>query len=159
MAKDPSSPKNSLRARRARLAVARVAQDIVLQRTQDVDMDALAADLHYSASHLRALFRGLSGEPAGQTAKRLRLDRAAVVLRMGHGVVRDVSRRSGYASTEAFTRAFKSRFGVTPGRFARGDPPAAPMATPMAIGLALRFHIGRLAISAHDTNSKKPGDE
>ncbi|MDX2220718.1 MAG: helix-turn-helix domain-containing protein [Burkholderiales bacterium] len=132
--------KSTRRAARALAAVSHVAERITRRRAPRVDVASLARDLHYSASHLRALFRTRSGESLGRRAKRLRLDRAAAALRRGRLSVADIAQRAGYASPEAFARMFKARFGVSPRRFARGERAVGPLAWPVEMGLSLAAH-------------------
>lgn len=94
------------------------------------------AKTHYSISHARWLYRRVYGESLGQAAKRVRLDRAAYELSKGRFSIRAISRRAGYASQEAFTRAFARRFGITPRGFARGKAPASPKRKAIDIGIA-----------------------
>src|SRR5262249_10569823 len=46
-----------------------------------------------------------------------RLHRAAIELITGELPVPRIARRAGYGSQEAFTRAFKTAYGVPPGRY------------------------------------------
>src|SRR6185503_3779409 len=57
------------------------------------------------------------GETAAETVRRLRLHRAAVELITGELPVQRIARRAGYGSQEAFTRAFKTAYGVPPARY------------------------------------------
>jgi AraC family transcriptional regulator len=59
----------------------------------------------------------MQGETAAETVRRLRLHRAAVELITGELPVPRIARRAGYGSQEAFTRAFKTAYGVPPARY------------------------------------------
>ena len=50
-----------------------------------------------------------------------RLDRAAELLRYGRAQISEVAGRVGYSSEAAFSRAFKSRFGMSPLHWRRAD--------------------------------------
>jgi AraC-like DNA-binding protein len=51
-----------------------------------------------------------------------RLDRAAELLRYGRAPISEVAGRVGYKSEAAFSRAFKSRFAMSPLQWRRTDP-------------------------------------
>ncbi|MCE2560102.1 MAG: GyrI-like domain-containing protein [Acidobacteria bacterium] len=57
---------------------------------------------------------------AGGRIARVRLERAAWHLSRAGATVTDVALDSGYKAPEAFTRAFRSRFGVSPSEYRRG---------------------------------------
>jgi AraC-like DNA-binding protein len=129
-----SVPKPPRRSARTVREVARIAQTLVKPGLRRHDARELAASAHFSVSHFRALFRTLHGESMGATAKRLRLDRAAFELRHEQRPLVSVALRAGYRCSEAFTRAFRARFGVSPRRLALGNP---PQQSAVALGLAL----------------------
>jgi AraC-type DNA-binding domain-containing proteins len=51
-----------------------------------------------------------------------RLDRAAELLRYGRAPVSEIARHVGYTSEAAFSRAFRSRFAMSPLQWRRTDP-------------------------------------
>jgi AraC family transcriptional regulator len=69
----------------------------------------------------------MQGETVAETVRRLRLHRAAAELITGELPVSRIARRAGYGSQEAFTRAFKSAYGVPPGRYRGAFAPAPAM--------------------------------
>jgi len=78
-------------------------------------LEAVADAAGLSLFHFHRRFAETMGETVGSYIRRTRLDwAAAVVLRTGAPLL-DTALRSGYASQEAFTRAFARQFGVTPG--------------------------------------------
>jgi AraC family transcriptional regulator len=82
---------------------------------EDLDLATLAAVAHFSAFHFHRLFRALTGEPIGDYLWRRRLEMAALRLRSQPGLsVLEVALGVGFGSTEAFSRAFRTRFGCTP---------------------------------------------
>jgi CheY-like chemotaxis protein len=83
----------------------------------DFGISELATSLGYSRS---GLYRKLSevGEVApSQLLQRIRLDRAAQMLRDDAGSVSRIARDCGFRSLGHFSRAFKARFGVSPSQF------------------------------------------
>jgi AraC family transcriptional regulator len=80
----------------------------------DVSLKALAARAGLSRFHLHRLFAKTIGETPAQLALRLRLGRAARLLLAGGDSVLDVALSCGFQSHEAFSRAFRRRFAMTP---------------------------------------------
>src|SRR5215472_763097 len=88
---------------------------------EDLSLAALAEKSGWSPFHLHRVFAAAAGETPKQFTLRLRLDRAAVVLVTTNDSVLDVALACGFASHEVFCRAFRRRFGMTPGDYrARG---------------------------------------
>ena len=79
--------------------------------------EVLADVAGFSRHHFHRVFRGMVGESAMGCIRRLRLERAAQQLRFTKEPVTDVALGSGYQSHEAFTRAFRARFGLAPSGF------------------------------------------
>ncbi|MFG0257468.1 MAG: GyrI-like domain-containing protein [Phycisphaerales bacterium JB043] len=84
---------------------------------EDVSLEELAQAASYSMFHFHRLFRGLMGESVREYSRRLLLERAAHHLTHGDNDILHIALDAGYDSHEAFTRAFKERFGVTPSLF------------------------------------------
>lgn len=84
---------------------------------EEIPLEELAAAAHYSVFHFHRLFRGLTGETVREHVRRLRLERAAHRLVRGEGDILSAALDAGYSSHEAFTRAFKARFGVAPSEY------------------------------------------
>jgi AraC family transcriptional regulator len=81
---------------------------------QDVSLDALAAQAGLSPFHLHRVFSVTAGETPKQFTLRLRLGRAAAMLLTSDESVLNVALACGFQSHEAFSRAFRRRFGMTP---------------------------------------------
>lgn len=77
-------------------------------------LDDVAAVAGLSKFHLSRAFEACFGKSVIRYARERRLSEAAKRLAVnGHGIL-DVALQFGYNSHEAFTRAFKAQFGVTP---------------------------------------------
>jgi AraC-like DNA-binding protein len=89
--------------------------------TGSLDESLLAERLSKEAAssrwHFERAFRSVTGETFAQVVKRLRLERAAFRLKEGMPVL-ETALDAGYESAEAFARAFKRAFGLTPSRVA-----------------------------------------
>jgi AraC family transcriptional regulator len=81
---------------------------------EPLDPHELAGRTHFSPHHFHRVFRGMVGESVMEHVRRLRLERAAFRLKYGESPVTQIAFQSGYDSHEAFTRAFRARFGAAP---------------------------------------------
>lgn len=70
--------------------------------------------VHLSPHRAQRVFTGLVGESPGRYQHRVALDRAAARLATTDEPIVDIAFASGFGSHEAFTRAFRVRFGVSP---------------------------------------------
>lgn len=139
-------PEPDHRRERRDAALARVAA--VFRRQRRVSAVQLARLTGYSPSRLRALVREALGEPPARRLRRRQLDRAACALLRDAVPPARLARLAGFASTEAFHRAFRRRFGCTPGTLAaRRAVPGAPRG--ITLGLALAAHFARTTETGH----------
>jgi len=87
-----------------------------------LDLEALAAVAHFSPYHFHRLFLAWMGETLGDYLTRRRLERGAQRLRGQPGsTVLSIALSVGYGSAEAFSRAFKARFGFSPTQWRKLD--------------------------------------
>lgn len=86
-------------------------------------LDDLAKAAYASPFHFHRVFRGLTGETVQEYSRRLRLERAAMVLKERDDGILAIALDSGYESHEAFTRAFKKHFSVTPSDYRAAAKP------------------------------------
>lgn len=85
----------------------------------------LARALGISPSHLRARFRASCGVSIGRHLRRLRLEQACGLLRLGPQRVSEIAEQCGFSSIYSFSRAFRVTYGVSPLVF-RHSGQAAP---------------------------------
>src|ERR1700685_3018781 len=81
---------------------------------EDLSLAALADQAGLSAFHLHRVFSAAAGETPKQFTLRLRLARASAMLLTSADSVLDIALECGFQSHEAFCRAFRRRFGMTP---------------------------------------------
>ena len=81
---------------------------------QDLSLDRLATQVQLSKYHFHQLFRETTGETPKSYVDRLRLEWAAVQLRIRHMTVLELALECGYRSHETFSRAFRARFAASP---------------------------------------------
>jgi AraC family transcriptional regulator len=82
-----------------------------------LDFQTLAEVAALSPYHWHRIYHAVRGETAVATAKRLRLQRAAVDLAQTCKTVEDIAARAGYGGVQAFTRAFSEAYGLPPARY------------------------------------------
>ena len=81
---------------------------------EDVSLDAIAASVGVSRFHLSRAFSASVELPLAAYARARRLTVAAQALVVGAPDILAVALDAGYGSHEAFTRAFRQQFGLTP---------------------------------------------
>jgi AraC-like DNA-binding protein len=86
----------------------------------------LARKVGMSRSPFAARFRALVGAPPVAYLSRWRLHLATTLLRDEQLAVRAIAERVGYESEAAFSKAFKRRFGASPGTYRRKPSGPAP---------------------------------
>jgi AraC family transcriptional regulator len=121
----------------------------VLTRISD-DLDAplgtedLAGVANLSAFHFHRIFRAITGETVAGLVRRLRLDRAGQALRRGEPLI-EVALGAHYGSPEAFGRAFRDAFGLTPTAYRRAMPPP-PQRPPLSLAILLDLNTFALSL-------------
>lgn len=82
---------------------------------QPLDLHTLAEVAHFSQFHFHRLFSAWMGETLGDYLRRRRAEVAAMRLAaQPRSRVLNIALSVGFGSAEAFTRAFRSRFGCSP---------------------------------------------
>ncbi len=87
------------------------------QLDQELPLDRLAREAHLSPFHFHRIFKAMVGEGVGAYVRRLRLERAALLLKITDRAVTEIGFESGYGTLEAFSRAFRQMFGVAPSAY------------------------------------------
>jgi AraC family transcriptional regulator len=82
-----------------------------------VALEDLAELANFSPFHFHRVFRGMVGESVMEHIRRLRLERAATQLKFNGGSVTVIAFDAGYETLDAFIRAFRNLFGMTPTAF------------------------------------------
>jgi len=86
---------------------------------RSITLEDLCSEIFYSPVHLQRIFYYTVGETIGRYIKGRRLSEAAERLAGTSMSILEIALRCGYDSQESFTRAFKSRYYVTPGKYRR----------------------------------------
>jgi AraC family transcriptional regulator len=91
------------------------AQQYLLDHLDDaIDLEQIAAVAHFSPYHFHRVYVSIVGETVAETLRRNRLNRAAVKLLTSATPVAKLGREAGYTRVQAFNRAFRDSYGVTP---------------------------------------------
>ncbi|MCU0792949.1 MAG: AraC family transcriptional regulator [Opitutaceae bacterium] len=80
-----------------------------------LNLKEVAALCGVSREHFIRAFRRRHGEPPGALLRRLRLEHAHRMLRATQLPVQEVALASGFADANTFCRAYRLKFGVSPG--------------------------------------------
>ncbi|HET8727743.1 MAG TPA: AraC family transcriptional regulator [Alphaproteobacteria bacterium] len=94
------------------------------------NLEAVAGVACFSPCHFHRIYRYLVGETVADTMRRLLLHRAAGDLVQGSAPVAAIARRAGYGSVAAFSRAFRTAYGVPPAAYRRRGGLVAPASQP-----------------------------
>jgi AraC-like DNA-binding protein len=121
----PPKEKEFFCTRQQRLAQERVEQVIFLLK-QDLaeppSLEELGKKIGCSHFYLSRIFSAQTGQTITQYLRRLRMEKAAELLRSGEFNVTEAALEVGYASPSHFSQAFHEAFGCCPGLY--------PLATP-----------------------------
>jgi AraC family transcriptional regulator len=119
-------------------AVQRTVSHITRTLDEALDLTALARSAALSPFHFHRVFRGIVGETPLEMHRRLRLERAARQLLTSDAAITTIAFEAGYETHEAFTRAFRQAYGVSPTAFRHSREPDSGCARPRQIELAAR---------------------
>lgn len=86
----------------------------------DVSLQAIADHIHLHPVYLSRLYKQETGEVLSEYAQRIRLDKAAELLKKSELKIYEVAQQTGYEHTY-FNRVFKRKFGVTPQEYRDGS--------------------------------------
>jgi AraC family transcriptional regulator len=97
--------------------------------------DELAARAYFSRSHFDRIVSAAAGETPARFRRRVLLERAAYRLLTSDAGVLQIALEAGYASNEAFTRAFRRAYGAAPAAWR-----SAPQRTQIESPNGVHFH-------------------
>lgn len=84
---------------------------------EPLELQELARLACLAPHHFHHVFTGMLSEPLAGHVRRLRLERAAVRLKHTDFPVVQIALEAGYETHEAFSRAFRKNFGLSPVQF------------------------------------------
>lgn len=109
-------------------AVQRAIEQIATNLDRALELEAIASAVGLSPFHFHRVFRGMTGETPLELSRRLRMERAAHQLATSDRPVTEIAFDAGYESHEAFTRAFRACYGVSPSGFRSRKHPRTELA-------------------------------
>ena len=81
----------------------------------DISLAKLASVACFSPYHFHRIFSAFVGEPPAEYVRRLRLEKAAILLvNDASAPVTQIALACGFSTSALFCRLFKARFGMTP---------------------------------------------
>ena len=98
-------------------------RSLLSHEEETLTLGRLAGDMGYSAYHATRKFREIAGMPLRDYLRRRRLAFALKEVRDSDRTLLDIAVDYGFSSHEAFTRAFKELYGVTPAAYRRDPQP------------------------------------
>ncbi len=103
--------------------VNRVLDYIAQHLDSDLSLGQLSAIGCFSPFHFHRVFQGITGETLNTHVRRVRLERAALLLRTSPGRrITNVALETGFPGAAEFSRAFKQHFGRTASSWDRRSP-------------------------------------
>lgn len=95
------------------------------KNSEALTLSALAQEFGYSEYHFSRKFRELSGIQLRDYLRYRKLALAAKRVRDSGNSLLDIALDNGFSSHEAFTRAFKEAYGITPSEYRQNPVPLA----------------------------------
>src|ERR1700693_168525 len=84
---------------------------------RQVKLEELAKVACFSEFHFHRIFGAISGETLNNFTNRLRLEKAARLLRYSDQNLTDIALECGFSSSATFSRAFRSGYDTSPSQF------------------------------------------
>lgn len=88
-----------------------------------IDIPMVAAACGLSEYYFFRLFRTVYGQSPMQFVIQLRLEYAVTLLKQHHCTVTEAAVRSGFSDIYSFSKAFRKKFGISPGKIADRHAP------------------------------------
>jgi AraC-like DNA-binding protein len=105
------------------LSVRRIQEYIEAHILEPITLYDLSKAANYSPWHCERIFRELTGETPFDYIRKIRLSKAAMILRDKKPKVIDVAFDFLFDSHEGFTKAFSRQFGISPKHYSVKSPP------------------------------------
>ena len=118
--------------------------------TGELSLQAIAQALGVSNHHLARAFGSATGLSLMRYARARRLSEAAKALVTGAPSILSVALDAGYGSHEAFTRAFREQFGITPERLRfLGNLDHINLVEPIRMDKSMLIELGEPRLEEH----------
>ena len=110
-------PANHVESRRNRIPLSSVCAYLAEHFTEEMSLEDIASYAGYSKFHFARIFSEYTGETFYQYLQQKRIGLAQTLLSNPLLSITDIAYQSGFASSTAFTRAFRKSTGYTPSQF------------------------------------------
>ena len=100
-----------------RHGINKLMQNIALNPFEAYDFARIADEMKISLTHLRRVFREISGVALHQYLRKQQMLYAATLLESGRVTVKEVAINCGFADLSTFSRIFKAQVGCSPRKF------------------------------------------
>ncbi|KAF0194226.1 MAG: transcriptional regulator [Bacillota bacterium] len=117
-----------------------------------IALQALARELGYSQFHVTRQFKNLTGMTFRKYLGLRRLAHSVVELRDSDNGIIDIAMKWGFSSQEAYTRAFKRDFGMTPSIYRQRKIPLVLQLRPITFD-PYSLGLGESSMSKHELQS------
>lgn len=84
---------------------------------RSVSLQELAEESFFSAYHFHRIFVAVTGESVNNFTTRMRLEKAAKLLKFSEDKIAAIAYQCGFSSPSTLSRAFKQYFGVSPSEY------------------------------------------
>ena len=101
------------------LYVANAKQFIGEHLSQDLSLDLVADTLGISVTYLSRIFKNVSNEGFLKYVTRIRMEKAALLLKERGAKAGEISLQVGYHDYSYFSLTFKKYYGITPGKYGK----------------------------------------
>ncbi|MDQ0061218.1 response regulator [Paenibacillus harenae] len=107
----------SFREQDSRSGIVQRVQEYVANRLDDASLQTIAAHVYLNPSYLSKVYKLETGEGISDYLSRLKMEKAAHLLRSSNEKIYEIAAKIGYLKTSYFIKVFKDRYGITPQEF------------------------------------------
>lgn len=87
----------------------------------DLSLDTLSSIACMSPFHWHRVFYGITGETLANCIRRVRMDRATILLLQSKDSISEIASKCGYGNAQSFSRSFQADYGLTPSKFRKSE--------------------------------------
>lgn len=84
---------------------------------ESIPLEQISGAFHFSPYYFHRMFSAVAGRPVTAYIRDRRLQKACRMLAQTHDAILSISLECGFDTAQSFSRAFKSRYGISPSQF------------------------------------------